>query len=382
MIPSRSMTWHCMPTGGSVLLDPLANDSDPAGGVLVLQSVQLPENTTASVSVIDHSVLRITDVLGTKEPFIFQYTMSNGRKSATGSVSVVPVPAPAVVEAPQPKPDEVNVRVNDVVTIPVLANDTHPQGQKLTVDPVLPQAVPAEDGKSFVSENTLRFIAGSQPKTVRAIYNAVDPQGQKSAAAVTIHILPLEGAENSRPQPQEPDGTGGGRAASVRIPVPLDGIDPDGDSVQLTGIDSTPTMGTATVGSNFIDFTAAGDGAGTDTFRYKVVDRQGAVNTGTVTVGIAPRGEDNQKPTPVDDDVQVRPGRQIAVDATGNDTDPDGDPIGILADGIEAHAELQAQPSARPADASCSRHRPPRARSTSAIRWPMTAAPPPRPPSG
>ncbi len=330
-----------MPVGGSVLLDPLANDSDPSGGVLVLQSVQLPENATASVSVIDHSVLRITDVVGTKDPFTFRYTMSNGTKSATGSVSVVPVPAPAVVEAPQPKPDEVNVRVNDVVTIPVLANDTHPQGEKLTVDPVLPQPVPEPDGKSFVSENTLRFIAGAEPKTVRAIYNAVDPQGQKSAAAVTIHILPLEGAENSRPQPKNLTARVVA-AGSVRIPVELDGIDPDGDSVQLTGIDSTPAMGTATVGSNFIDFTAAGDGAGTDTFRYKVVDRQGAVNTGTVTVGIAPRGDTNQKPTPVDDEVKVRPGRQIAVDATGNDTDPDGDPIRIVSDGIEAAPELQA----------------------------------------
>lgn len=330
-----------MPTGGSVLLDPLANDSDPSGGVLVLQSVTLPENTTASVSVIDHSVLRITDIVGTKEPFLFNYTMSNGRKSATGSVSVVPVPAPAVVEAPQPKPDEVNVRVNDVVTIPVLANDAHPQGEKLTVDPVLPQAVADEDGKSFVSENTLRFIAGAQPKTVRAIYNAVDPQGQKSAAAVTIHILPLEGAENSRPQPKNLTARVVA-AGSVRIPVELDGIDPDGDSVQLTGIDSTPNLGTATVGSNFIDFTAAGDGAGTDTFRYKVVDRQGAVNTGTVTVGIAPRNDTNQKPTPVDDEVKVRPGRQIAVDATGNDTDPDGDLIRILTDGIEADPALQA----------------------------------------
>ncbi|WP_247044275.1 Ig-like domain-containing protein [Arthrobacter rhizosphaerae] len=330
-----------MPVGGSVLLDPLANDSDPSGGVLVLQSVSMPENSTASVSIIDHSVLRITDLVGTKDPFVFNYTMSNGKKSATGSVSVVPVPAPAVVEAPQPKPDEVNVRVNDVVTIPVLDNDTHPQGEKLTVDPVLPQAVPAEDGKSFVSENSLRFIAGSQPKTVRAIYNAVDPQGQKSAAAVTIHILPLEGAENSRPQPRNLTARVVA-AGSVRIPVPLDGIDPDGDSVQLTGIDSSANMGTATVGSNFIDFTAAGDGAGTDTFRYKVVDRQGAVNTGTVTIGIAPRGDTNQKPTPVDDEVKVRPGRQIAVDAIGNDSDPDGDLIRILTDGIEADPSLQA----------------------------------------
>lgn len=330
-----------MPVGGSVLLDPLANDSDPAGGVLVLQSVKVPDNVTASISVIDHSVIRITDLAVTSEPFLFDYTMSNGSKSATGSVTVVPVPAPAVVEAPQPKPDEVNVRVGDVVTVPVLENDTHPQGQELTVDPVLPQGIDEVDGKVFVSENTVRFIAGPLPKTVRAIYNAVDPQGQKSAAAVTIHILPLEGAENSRPQPKNLTArvVAGG---TVRIPVPLDGIDPDGDSVQLTGIDSTPSMGTASVGSNFIDFTAAGDGSGTDTFRYKVVDRQGATNTGTVTVGVAPRGDINQDPTPVDDEVKVRPGRQIAVDASGNDTDPDGDPIRILTDGIVGDASLEA----------------------------------------
>ncbi|WP_429387095.1 Ig-like domain-containing protein [Paenarthrobacter sp. TE4293] len=333
-----------LPVGGSVLVDPLANDSDPSGGVLVLQSVTVPDGSSASVSVIDHSVLRVTDVLGAKEPFVFSYTMSNGRGSATGTVGVVPVPAPAVVEAPQPKPDEVNVRVNDVVTIPVLDNDTHPQGEELSVDPVLAQGIPEADGKAFISEKTLRFIAGPTPKTVRAIYNAVDPQGQKSAASVTIHILPLEGAQNSRPQPRNLTArvVAGG---SVRIPVPLDGIDPDGDSVQLTGIDSTPTMGTATAGSSFIDFVAAGDGAGTDTFRYKVIDRQGAVNTGTVTVGVAPRGENNQKPAPVDDEVQVRPGRQIAVDATANDTDPDGDIIRILTDSIEADSGLEAQVS-------------------------------------
>ncbi|MDJ0319702.1 Ig-like domain-containing protein [Pseudarthrobacter sp. PS3-L1] len=335
-----------LPVGGSVLLDPLANDSDPSGGVLVLQSVNLKGNTSASVSVIDHSVIRITDLLSASEPFLFDYTMSNGTTSATGSVSVVPVPAPSVLEAPQPKPDDVNVRVNDVVTIPVLENDTHPQGQELSLDPVLPQSVDPADGTVFVSENTVRFIAGAQPKTVRAIYNAVDPQGQKSAAAITINILPLEGAENTRPQPQNLTARVVA-AGTVRIPVPLDGIDPDGDSVQLTGIDSSPAKGTATVGSNFIDFTAAGNGAGTDTFRYRVVDRQGAVNTGTVTVGIAPRGEANQNPTPVDDEIRVRPGRAVAVDAVANDTDPDGDPIRLLADGIEADPALQATVSSQ-----------------------------------
>ena len=161
-----------MPVGGSVLLDPLANDSDPSGGVLVLQSVQLPENATASVSVIDHSVLRITDVIGTKDPFTFRYTMSNGTKSATGSVSVVPVPAPAVVEAPQPKPDEVNVRVNDVVTIPVLDERHPPAGRKADRGP----------GR-FRSRCPQRTARASSPKTPSASSPAPSPR--RSAPSTT-----------------------------------------------------------------------------------------------------------------------------------------------------------------------------------------------------
>ena len=160
---------------------------------------------------LDHSVLRITDVVGTKDPLTFtlhhvQRHPVRHRQRLRG-----PRAGPAVVEAPQPKPDEVNVRVSDVVTIPVLDNDTHPQGEQAHPRPRPAAARPdAADGKSFVSENTLRFIAGAEPKTVYAIYNVVDPQGQKSAAAVTIHILPLEGARKLPPAAQEPHRPRGG----------------------------------------------------------------------------------------------------------------------------------------------------------------------------
>ena len=327
-----------MPVGGSVLLDPLANDSDPSGGVLVLQSVtaagerdRLGQRDRPQRPA-DHGRL------GTKEPFAvpLHHVQRHARRPPAAS------PWSRCRHPPssrRPSPNRTKSTSGSTTSSPSRCWPTTPtrraRSSPLTRSCRSPS--PTTDGKSFVSENTLRFIAGAEPKTVRAIYNAVDPQGQKSAAAVTIHILPLEGAENSRPQPKNLTARVVA-AGTVRIPVQLDGIDPDGDSVQLTGIDSTPAMGTATVGSNFIDFTAAGDGAGTDTFRYKVVDRQGAVNTGTVTVGIAPRGDTNQKPTPVDDEVKVRPGRQIAVDATGNDTDPDGDLIRIVSDGIEADA--------------------------------------------
>ena len=127
---------------------------------------------------------------------------------------------------------------------------------------------------------------------------------------------------------------------TVRIPVPLDGIDTDGDSVQLIGVDKAPAMGTAVVKDGYLEFTAAGNGAGTDTFSYRVRDRIGAENTGTVIVGIAPQEANNQKPIAVDDAVDVRPGRKIAVEALANDSDPDGDPISLVGNGFEARPEL------------------------------------------
>ncbi len=74
-------------------------------------------------------------------PLIFIYTISNGRSSATGRVSVV---RPGTHRSPGTTGQTGRSQrpVNDVVTIPVLDNDTDPNGGKLTLDPVLAQPHP------------------------------------------------------------------------------------------------------------------------------------------------------------------------------------------------------------------------------------------------
>jgi large repetitive protein len=328
-----------LPTGGSVLVDVLGNDSDPSGGVLVVQSVTADADLPVSVAVLDHSVVRITDVRSQGQLTI-KYTVSNGRASATGEISVLVVPAPIKLQAPQAKPDEATVRTNDVVTIPVLANDTDPNGRKLTLLPDLAQQPSEADGRVFMSGDQLRFIAGAEPKTVYAIYKVQNESGQVDSQQVTIRIQARDDERNSRPEPRNLTA----RAVAgmtIKIPVPLDGIDANGDSVQLLGIDKAPGMGTAVVKDGYLEFTAAGDGSGTDTFTYRVRDRIGAENTGTVIVGIAPAEPNNQKPIAVDDSVDVRPGRKVAVEALANDSDPDGDPVSLLVNGFEAKPDLQ-----------------------------------------
>src|SRR5690606_16979368 len=49
-----------LPPGGEVTIDPLANDTDPNGGVLVLVSAQTEDGSRLQVGVLNHRLLRIS----------------------------------------------------------------------------------------------------------------------------------------------------------------------------------------------------------------------------------------------------------------------------------------------------------------------------------
>ncbi|MCR2784691.1 MULTISPECIES: Ig-like domain-containing protein [unclassified Microbacterium] len=332
-----------LPTGKDVRIDVLANDSDPAGGILVVQSVTAPPNSRVSVSVIDHRYLLVTDQSGLSQQVTIQYQISNGRHSAQGDVVVIPIPAPAQLRPPVAADDTVVVRAGDVVSIPVLENDYHPSGDAITLLPDLidPLIDPA-DGEAFVSEEALRFRAGPEAKTVYATYEIADSLGQKDAGYVTIQILDVDAENNQAPRPR--DVTARVLSGSeVKIPIPLDGIDPDGDSVQLVGEASAPTLGRIVdVGDNFLLYEAFGESFGTDEFTYTVQDRLGRSATASVRVGIAPATGVNQAPFAVKDVVLMRPNRTVAVPVTVNDSDPEGDIVRLVDGGLEVPEGIEA----------------------------------------
>ena len=334
-----------VPSGGNAVVDVLANDSDPAGGVLVVQSIQNPAASGVAVVVLQHRLLRVSDQAGIGAPTIFTYTVSDGTKSATADVEVIPVPTPRTDQPPVAAPDSVTVRANDYVTIPVLANDSHAAGTTLSLAPSLaePLDVPSS-GTLFVSGNDLRFQAGPATKatTVHATYVAVDNLGRSSAAQVTINILPVTLTRNDPPQPLSVTA----RAlagTTVRIPIPLDGIDPNGDSVTLIGQATAPTKGRiVTVGQTWLDYLAYPTSFGTDTFTYQVADHLGATAVGQIMVGIAPANAQNQPPVAVNDTLIMRPERLVFVDVLANDSDPDGDPLTLVPGGLTVPAGITA----------------------------------------
>ncbi|MFD7026050.1 Ig-like domain-containing protein [Promicromonospora sukumoe] len=327
-----------LPAGGTALVDVLANDTDPAGGVLVVQGVSVPSDAPVSVSVLNHQILKVSEVKRLEGPVTISYTVANGTSTAKGQVRVVPIPAPAQLRPPEAGPDEATVHVGDVVTIPVLKNDNHPDGLELTLTDELQEAPPAEAGEAFVSEDTVRFRAGQEAGTYHAVYEVADANGQKDSAQVTINVL--DAPENSAPQLPDIEARVLGNGV-VRIPLPLDGTDPDGDHVTLSAISAAPSKGTATIVDGFVDYQAAEGSSGLDTFTYQVTDTRGAPAEGVVRVGIAPPPASNQEPQAIDDVTTVRPGRTVAVAALENDSDPDGDQISLVAKGFEGTGDLR-----------------------------------------
>lgn len=328
-----------VPVGGTTLVDVLGNDTDPAGGVLVVRGVDVPEDAGVSVTVLEHNVVKMTDVRDPGFPVTIHYSVSNGQGTSVGAISVVRIPSSSTLQPPVARPDVVDVRVGDVVRIPVLANDFDPNGDALK-HPEIVESPDSGAGKLWVDQNALRFLASDTPGSVSAIYKVTNESGQVDSAAVTINIIAQDPERNLPPAPKNVQGRviAGGQ---TKIQIPLDGIDPDGDSVRLAGIDIPPSLGTAVAGNGFILYTAAGNAAGTDTFTYKVKDRAGAEAIGTVEVGIAPEDSNNRPPKAADDFITLRPGRAVALDVALNDSDPDGDKLFVVKDGFSGPEEMK-----------------------------------------
>ncbi|MGN6428320.1 MAG: Ig-like domain-containing protein [Leifsonia sp.] len=326
-------------------VDVLSTDIDPSGGVLLVTGVTDPgPGTGVRVQVLQQRTLRVTLTRPLTEPVDFHYRLSNGLADTEGTVTVIQLPPLTVHQPPIAVPDSAAVRVGDVVDIPVLANDVQPDGDKLTLDPKLATPLPAGAGLLCASGDHLRYLAPAKPGNYTAAYRVFGADGQWATAEVSIAVRERDAATNNPPVPK----TVTGRVIAgdtVRITVPLSGIDPDGDSVQFIGQETNPQKGAVVAsGTDWMDYQPGDYAAGTDTFTYAVVDALGARATGTVRIGIAPRVDGARNPVAVEDDVTTRPGNTLYVQVLANDSDPDGSPLSVTSvsslDG-KARAKIQ-----------------------------------------
>ncbi|MBM6404909.1 hypothetical protein JQN72_11715 [Phycicoccus sp. CSK15P-2] len=339
----------------ATIVDVLANDVDPSGGLLVVQGTETEASDAVEVAVLRGRWLRITARRPElrPNPVLVRYTVTNGTgKTATGDVSVLQLPAPADT-TPVVTDDTATVRSGDHVSIPVLDNDIDPGGSPLRLSPRVegalrsgtlplggPDGGPSGEplGAAYAAGSVVRYQAPevTAQRTVTISYVVENSSGDRAAGTVRVTVVPP-------PSPDRPDrapapATLEGRVVAgdtITVSVAGSGADPDGDSTTLVALDSAPSLGRVlAVTPSSITYQAYPTSGGTDDFTYLLGDRYGKVGTGTVRIAVAPPG-DPQPVVAVDDEVTAAPGAPLVVDVLANDIQPIGEraevqPLGPL----------------------------------------------------
>jgi len=328
-----------LPQGGQTTVAPLENDTDPAGGVLLVLSVDAPDGLR--VAVRHRELVQISAVGVLAEPVTLRYVVSNGTATAVGEIVVSPVPASSTSQPPVVPNAAADVRTGGVVTVPVLEDAYDPDGDEITLVPELAEPLGEGEGLLFVAGDTLRYQAPSTPTTVHATFVVRDATGNETAATLTVRVHESDPATKAPPRPRALTARVFA-GDTVRIPVPLVGIDPDGDGITLLGVASAGTRGrVTTVGADYLEYEALPGEAGTDTFTYAVEDWTGQRAVATVRVGIAARPTDSNRVVARDDAVTIRPGQRVEVRVLDNDTDVAGGSL-VLQDDLDVPEGITA----------------------------------------
>lgn len=331
------------------MVDALANDYSPSGDVLVTASV----SATGGSAWLQPSIYQGRWVrIEAREPASLDkgavrrgtvtYTVSDGRSRTTGQISVIQQPAltdalPIVVD------DTATVREGDTVDAPVLDNDTMADGIPLVLDPGSVKVVSKGDAqRAFASGNVVRYVPEATgltaEKFVTVEYSAY-AEGDKSRAQVgrlRIQVTPLPTAQRVNQAPVARSFSATVTAGDpLTMTVPTFGVDPDGDSVTVTGVVGADggavdlTLGrVVAIGPSTIRYESFPLAAGTEVITYEVRDRFGATSRAAIRVGVVQPG-DPQPPVAVPDEVFAAPGKTVTIRPLANDLIARGDVVDL-----------------------------------------------------
>ncbi len=320
--PVAALDVALLPPGGSVTIDPLLNDTDLDGDVLVVQSVTSAPGL--QVVMARRHLVTITAPRTPKTPVTLTYRLSDGQFSVFGTIVVIPTKSTGSSE-PQALDDEVRIRAGATQSIDVLHNDMSPEGLEMELEELVDNPL---GSRAWIDRNRLRISvpAGTRSSSITLIYQLRDSSRRVASARVRITVV-SDDAQNVAPVPPPLEERVLANTVTKLI-VDTNGIDPNGDSVRLMGLGSAPRLGRVmAVGDGWLTYEAYEGSEGTDVFSYRVIDSLGAVGEGEIRVGVAPAGPENSTPVGVTDEILVRPGSHVQVAALRNDVDVDGDGI-------------------------------------------------------
>ncbi|MDE2653063.1 MAG: Ig-like domain-containing protein [Gemmatimonadota bacterium] len=299
--------------------DVLANDYDPDRGDRIrVISVGAPGHGRAQV-VDGGAAVHYAPDPNYHGPDRFTYVIADPgglADSATVEVTVTPVD-----DAPEATDDQATTREDEAAEIPVLHNDTDPDGDRLRLQSVSTArhgtAGVAADGETATYTPDLNYHGPD-----RFTYVVADAGGLTDTATVEVTVTPVndapEAADDRATTPED---------EAVEIPVLDNDTDLDGDRLRVRSV-SPARHGTAEVAADGANVTYVPDPNyhGADRFAYVVADADGLADTATVEVTVTPV---NDAPEAADDRATTREDEAVEIPVLDNDADLDGDRLRV-----------------------------------------------------
>lgn len=325
--------------GGSQLLDPLANDTDPAGLGLAVQKVTVPQavqGLSASVVNLHQIRLEASRSIERAGPVVVDYTVYDGANLVHGQIRVITVPATTIVPPPVVSPISVSVRAGDAVTIPLEGHAVSQDGSALSVrlDPADIKAVP---GVLFTDGTTIRYLApaAAPAQPIVFAYTVVSARSTpaapvRAASTVTVTVVPPDPDNNRAPAVPAPVVARAFVGGTIDVDLPINGIDPDGDWVIAAGLlpPAAPLGKAALHGATALRYTAL-NAPGIDRLEYTITDPFGQTAVGAVTVIVVPALGIAAPPLAPDLTAAVKPARTIRISPLASASDPSGTAISL-----------------------------------------------------
>lgn len=314
--------------GVSVTTDVTANDTDPDGDQPFVIGISQPPNGTVTLN--PNGTVIFTPAPGATGTSQFVYTASDGHGGTSAGTVTVTIVGGGGNRAPTVNPDIAATSGTTPVTIAVLANDTDPDGNPLTISGV---TQPASGTVTVNGNNTLTYTpAGGFVGTVTFGYTASDGAGGSGSATVTVTVGPGGPGGTNTPPVAMPDIAGVPSGASAMIAVLANDFDADGDPLTVSGV-TPPANGTVSVSATgVVTYTPRTGFVGTDTFTYTASDGRGGTATGLVTVmvnGGTPPVVVPGGPVVNGDSAFTQPGQAVTIPVLANDSDPAGGSLTI-----------------------------------------------------
>ena len=313
----------------TAIVDPLDNDLDPMGGVLALTDVRVDPNSGIKVGIVDHRRIYLSARKIPARPLSIAYTVANANGSAQGTIVLQPPSLNRAASAPKAPNLTVGVRSSGLVTVSVMDKVTHADGTSVTLDQKLTTDQRTFAGLAFVSGDTVRYQASERTGDFPATYTVRDDLGNAASGTITFRVHASDASNKPAPTPKDLRAQVAA-GTKVRIPVPLTGIDPDGDCDTLSGLgNQVPKLGRIVkAGADYLIYEAYPDSHGTDEFTYAVEDWVGQRAQARIRIGVFP----DSSVTGVfarDDKVRLRPGTVADVPVLLNDISGDDDPLSL-----------------------------------------------------